>query len=255
MNNEVIMGENVFIHPSAIIYPNVILHDNVFIGPNCIIGEPTFGYYKDRENHVFETTEIGENSIIRANTIIYEGNKIGKNFQTGHHVTIREQSLIGDNCSVGTLGDIQGKCKIGNFVRMHSNVHIGQLTEVDDYVWLFPYVVTTNDMYPPMDKLTGCKIGKYAIVATGSILLPGVEVGENTLVAAGAVVSKNVEPGKVVIGVPAREKGNIEDIRDENNEPVYPWKEYLEEFRGYPWQVEQKNKALKLQMQDQKDSQ
>ena len=238
--------KNIKVHPTAIIYPNVILHENVVIGPYCIIGEPTYDYYKDCDNHNFQITEIGKNSIIRSNTIIYEGTKIGENFQTGHHVTIREETNIGDNCSVGTLSDIQGKSEIGNFVRLHSNVHIGQFTEIDDYVWIFPYVVTTNDMYPPMDKLKGCKISKYAIVATGSILLPGVEIGENTLVAAGAVVSKNVESGKVVRGVPAKVTGDIENIRDEEGKQVYPWKDYLEEFRGYPWQVE-KEKIKKLQ--------
>ena len=237
-NNGVIYGENVFVHPTAIIYPNVVLHDNVYVGPYCIIGEPTASYYKDRDNHQFMVTEIGENSVLRSNTIIYEGSKIGNNFQCGHHVTIRENSNIGNNCSVGTLSDIQGKVNIGNFVRMHSNVHIGQLTEIDDYAWIFPYVVTTNDLYPPMDRLEGCKIGKYAIVTTGSILLPGVTVGENTLVAAGAVVSKDVLDGRVVRGVPAKDVGSVEDIRDADGNAIYPWKEHLDEFRGYPWQTE-----------------
>lgn len=237
MNNKLI-GKNVSIHPTAIIYPNVIIHDNVFIGPYCIIGEPTASYYKDPNNHEFKKTEIGANSILRSNTIIYEGNRIGENFQCGHHVTIREDTIIGKNCSVGTLSDIQGKAKIGNYVRLHSNVHIGQLTEIDDYAWLFPYALTTNDMYPPMDKLEGCKIGKYALVTARTTLLPGVSVGENTLVAAGALVSKDVMSGKVVRGFPAKEVGNIEDIRDKDGNQVYPWPQFLEEYRGYPWQNE-----------------
>ncbi len=245
--------KNIKIHPTSIVYPNVVIHDNVVVGPYCIIGEPTMGYYRDSDNHEFKKTEIGENSIIRSNTIIYEGCKIGDNFQTGHHVTVREDSQIGNNCSFGTLCDIQGKVKIGDFVRLHSNVHIGQYTEIDDYVWIFPYVVTTNDMYPPMDKLEGCKIGKYAIVTTGSILLPGVKIGENTLVAAGAVVSKDVPDGKVVMGVPAKIRGNVEDIRDEEGNQVYPWKQFLEEYRGYPWQKEEK-KTKKL-VNTQKNSQ
>lgn len=249
---EYIKGNNVFIHPTAIIYPNVILHDNVFIGPYSIIGEPTADYYKDPNNYEFKKTEIGENSIIRSNTIIYEKCKIGSSFQTGHHVTIREESNIGNNYSVGTLSDIQGKVKIGDFVRLHSNVHIGQFTEIDDYVWIFPYVVTTNDMYPPMDKLKGCKIGKYSIVTTGSILLPGVKIGENSLVAAGAVVSKDVPEGKVAMGVPAKIRGNVEEIRDEEGNQVYPWKEYLDEYRGYPWQ---KKKELAMKLIQEKDSQ
>ena len=163
--------KNVQIHPTALIYPNVVLHENVFVGPYCIIGEPTGDYYKDPENHHFKVTEIGANSIIRSHSVIYEDVTIGENFQTGHHVTIREDSKIGKNCSVGTLSDIQGKVRIGDFVRIHSNVHIGQLTTIKDYVWIFPYTVVTNDLYPPMDKLSGCTIDEYEIVTTGTILL------------------------------------------------------------------------------------
>ena len=57
MNNAII-GENVFIHETAIIYPNVVIGDNVFIGPYCIIGEPTAAYYKNPSTHEFEKTEL-----------------------------------------------------------------------------------------------------------------------------------------------------------------------------------------------------
>lgn len=228
--------KNVFIHPTALVYPNVVLHENVFIGPYCVIGEPTIDYYKDKENHKFKKTEIGANSIIRSHSVIYEDVVIGENFQTGHHVTIRENSKIGNNCSVGTLSDIQGKVNIGDFVRLHSNVHIGQMTTIKDYAWIFPYVVTTNDMYPPMDKLEGCTIEEYAIVTTGSILIPGVTVGKNAFVAAGAVVSKNVGEERFVRGVPAKDCGSVRDIKDSDGNEIYPWRDHLNEYRGYPWQ-------------------
>lgn len=245
---------NVFIHPSAIIYPGVTLNKNVRIGaysiiyPNveirentviserCSIGFPCGDYYSNPDEHEFKKTVIGSDSIIRSDNVIYEDCHIGNNFNSGHHVTIREDSKIGNNCSVGTLSDIQGKVNIGNFVRMHSNVHIGQLSVIKDYVWIFPYVVLTNDMYPPMDRLEGCTVNEFAIVTTGSILLPGKEVGTNSLVAAGSVVSKDVPDYAVVRGVPARISGDVRDIKDDNNEHVYPWKKYLKEYRGYPWQ-------------------
>lgn len=232
------MKHNVFIHPTAIVYPNVIFGENVFVGPYCIVGEPSINYYKNHQNYEFQTTTIGDNSILRSNTVIYEGCNIGKEFQTGHHVTIRENTNIGNNCSVGTLSDIQGKANIGNFVRLHSNVHIGQFTTIKDYAWIFPYVVTTNDMFPPMDKLQGVTIDEYAIVATGSILIPGVKIGKNAFVAAGAVVSKDVPEEIFVRGIPAKQVGSVRDIRDENGNQVYPWKEHMNEYRGYPWQEE-----------------
>ena len=39
---------------------------------------------------------------------------------------------------------------------------------IEDYAWLFPYVLTTNDMYPPHDKLEGCTIKKFAIVGAST---------------------------------------------------------------------------------------
>lgn len=227
--------KNVRIHPTAIVYPNVVLGDNVVIGPYCIIGEPSSKSYTVAD-YKPALTKIGDNSIIRSHTVIYEDVVIKNNFSSGHHVTIREKNTIGNNCSVGSYSDIQDRCKIGNYVRLHSGVFLGQLTEISDYAWLFPHVITTNDKYPPLDHLIGCKIGRYAIIAAGSLLLPGVKIGEDAMIAARSVVTKDVEDGHFVKGFPARDYGLAEELKDENNNSVYPWKKYLKEDRGYPWQ-------------------
>ena len=41
------------------------------------------------------TTTIGEGAHIRSHTVIYAGNVIGRNFQTGNKVNIRELNRIG----------------------------------------------------------------------------------------------------------------------------------------------------------------
>lgn len=232
----VTLGKNVTISKGVILYPNVYIDDDTYIGPYCIIGEPSIDYYGN-DKYVFKKTRIGKGSIIRSNTIIYENVLIGDNFQTGHHVTIREKTIIGNNCSIGTFSDLQGFLELGNFVRLHSNVHIGQLTKIEDYVWIYPYVVTTNDPYPPMGKLVGTTIKKYAQIATGSIILPGKVIGENALVGAGSVLTKNVPDYALFVGVPAQNKGSVTEIKDDNNNPVYPWREHLKSYRGYPWQM------------------
>jgi len=233
------IGNNVEIGEFTIIYPNVVIKDNTKIGSHCIIGEPTASYYEDSKNHQFKTTIIGENSIIRSNSIIYEDVKIGDNFQSGHRVTIREQSEIGNNCSVGTLCDLQGKLKIGNFVRLHSNVHIGQMSNIEDYVWIYPYVVLTNDPYPPMGVLKGVTIRKFAQVATSSVVMPGVEIGENALIGAQSLVRKDVPAERVIVGVPGKDICSVRDLKDDKGNQIYPWKEHLKDFRGYPWQREE----------------
>lgn len=234
---DVKIGENVNIGPYAIIYPHSIINSNVNVGPYCIIGEPTAKYYKNQKDYSFKKTEIGANSIIRSNSIFYEGSIVGEGLNTGHHVTVRENSKIGKCCSIGTLGDIQGDVQIGNYVRIHSNVFVCELTIIKDYVWLLPNVVITNDKYPPMDTCQGCFIDEYAIIAANATLLPGVRIGKNALVAASSLVSKDVKEESFVKGFPAQEIGSVKDIRDKNGNVIYPWKSHLIEYRGYPWQV------------------
>lgn len=236
IHDKVKIGNNVEIGDYTIIYPNVEIEDNTIIGSHCIIGEPTASYYNDSTNHHFKTTKIGQNSIIRSKSIIYEDVIIGSNFQSGHRVTIREESIIGDNCSIGTLCDLQGKLKIGNFVRLHSNVHIGQMSTIEDYVWIYPYVVLTNDPYPPMGVLKGVTIRRFAQVATSSVVMPGIEIGENALVGAQSLVRKDVPAERVIVGVPGKDICSVRDLKDDNDNQIYPWKEFLKDFRGYPWQ-------------------
>ena len=231
-----IIGENVRIGTGSIIHPNVVVESNTFIGPYCILGEPTAAFYDDPQNHKFKKTIIGKNSLVRSNTIIYEDVVVGKNFQTGHRVTIREETRIGDHCRIGTVCDLQGKLSMGNHVNLHSNVHIGQFSCIEDFVWIYPYVVLTNDPYPPMGRLTGVTVRKYAQIATHSTIMPGIEIGENALVGAGALVRKNVPPERVVVGNPGKEICSVRDLRDHEGNPCYPWREYLKDYRGYPWQ-------------------
>ena len=174
---------------------------NSIIMNNVIIGFPKEEYIK-LEN--FEGAIIGDNAIIRPNTVIYCEVRIGKNFRTGHNVVIRENTIIGDDVLVGTNTVIDGETKIGSNVRIQSNVYIPRRTVVEDNVFIGPNAVLTNDRYPPSSELKGPIIKRGAKIGANSTILPGVIVGEGALVAAGAVVTRDVPPGKLAIGVPAR---------------------------------------------------
>jgi acetyltransferase-like isoleucine patch superfamily enzyme len=239
--DNVSIGHNVVIGHGAIIYPNVEIGDNTVIGPYCTIGEPTADFYKENiacvEKHHFKKTYIGPDSVVRSYSIIYEDVQIGAGFQSGHRVTIREKTSIGTMCSVGTQTDILDSVKLGNYVRVHSSVFMGQYTVIEDYAWIYPYVALTNDRHPPVYNPRGVVIKKYAVVSTSSVIMPAVIVGENALVGAHSVVTKNVDAEMLVLGNPARVKCSVRDIRDENGNPIYPWKDHIKEYRGYPWQT------------------
>lgn len=234
IGKNVILGKNIKIGDGTVIYDNVVIGDNSIITNNCVIGEPLNEYYTN-ENYINPKTIIGKNSLIRSHTIIYAGSIFGDFFQTGHRVTIRENTEMGNNCSVGTLSDIQGFVKFGNYCRLHSNVHICQKSIIGNFVFFYPYVVLTNDPTPPSEICIGPTIGDYSQITTGSLIMPGVKIGENCLVAAGSVVTKNVEDFSLVLGVPAQKKCDIRDIlsKDGKNESYYPWMYHFD--RGMPW--------------------
>ena len=233
VEDNVSIGNNVYIDSNSIIRSHVTLGDDSFVGSNCILGEYWMDFCLERTAHAHPLT-IGSNALIRSGSILYAGSTIGNEFQTGHRVTVRECSEIGDHVSVGTLSDIQGNCRIGNYVRMHSNVNIGQLSTVEDFVWIFPYVVLTNDPTPPSDHFIGVHIKPFAVVATGTVVMPGVEIGQDALIGACSNVTKNVPSYAVVVGNPGKVVTDVRKLKHKiTGEAAYPWRNHF--FHYMPW--------------------
>lgn len=235
ISSSAIIGQNVRIGDNTIIYDNVEIGDNTIICNDCVIGEPLNAYYSDGHSYENPKTLIGADSLIRSHTIIYAGNTMGDYFQTGHRVTVRETNVFGSHCSLGTLDDIQGHCHFGDYCRLHSNVHIGMHSTLGNFVFVYPYVVFTNDPTPPSEVCIGPMVGDFSQIATGSILFPGVKIGRHCLVGAGSSVTKNVPDFQLVLGVPAKVIKDVREIKDrETGEAHYPWPYQFE--RNMPWQ-------------------
>ena len=187
---------------TAIVHPGVVFEGEATVGEFAIVGEPC-GNGEGRA-----TTRIGDGAHIRSHSVIYAGNVIGKNFQTGHGVLIREENTIGDDVSVGSSCNIEHHVVIGNRVRLHSGVFIPEFSVIEDDAWLGPRVVLTNARYPKSPRakkeLKGPHIEKNARLGANVTILPGITVGADSLVGAGSVVSRNVGPGEVVAGNPAQ---------------------------------------------------
>jgi len=197
--------------PSYIIYEGVKLGLGVVVGDFCIIGVPPRGHVvKELE------TVIGDGGQVRSHTVIYAGNRIGRNFQTGNKVNILELNTIGDNVSVGTLSVIEHHVDIGNDVRIHSQVFVPEFSTLEAECWLGPNVVLTNARYPvsldAKKNLKGPVIRRRAKIGANVTILPGVVIGEDALVGAGSVVVRDVTAGAVVVGNPAKIIKNISDI-------------------------------------------
>ena len=219
------IGNNVEIGPSTIIYDNVVIGDNSVIGAFCELGVA---------NHLSQGNLliIEQNANIRSHSIFYEGSTFAEGLTTGHRVTVREKVIAGKNLQIGTLSDLQGHCEIGDYVRLHSNVHIGQKSKIGNFVWIFPYVVLTNDPYPPSDSLVGVTVQDFAAIATMSVILPGATIAEGCLIGAHSTVKGLTEPHCIYVGSPAKNVGATSKIIRPDGTPAYPWTQHFK--RGYP---------------------
>jgi UDP-2-acetamido-3-amino-2,3-dideoxy-glucuronate N-acetyltransferase len=83
---------------------------------------------------------------------------------------------------------------IGEDVTIGAFCFIPEGVTLCDHSWIGPRVTFTNDKYPPSgrDNWQTIKIGRWAVLGAGVLVLPGVEIGESAFIAAGSIVTKNV---------------------------------------------------------------
>jgi acetyltransferase-like isoleucine patch superfamily enzyme len=200
-----------------------MVHKNVSVGENAVIQESVHigipaRKYLGMPEEKWPVTFIGDNAIVRAGSIIYCAVKIGNNFQTGHNVMIREEVTIGDNVLVGTNTVIDGTTRIGDHVSIQSCVYLPTYSTVEDYVFIGPGAVFTNDKYPIRvePRLAGPVIRRGATIGANATVLPGIEIGEGAVVAAGAVVTRNVPAWSLALGNPAVVKDLPQKLRTQN---------------------------------------
>jgi acetyltransferase-like isoleucine patch superfamily enzyme len=179
---------------------DVITHGKVELGKNVIVEDSVILGNKDDGKLI-----IGDNSVIRSGSIIYSDVVIGSDFKGGHNILIREKTRIGDGTLVGTNVIIDGHCQIGNKVSLQTGAYITRNTIIEDYVFMGPCSVTTNDKLMIQGaELKGPVIKRGARIGANATILPSIVVGENAVVGGGAVVTKDIAPGITVVGNPAK---------------------------------------------------
>jgi len=229
------LGPGVTVGPFCVIHANVTVGEGSYVDSHSVLGAPTAEFYDNPADYEPPPCRIGARTVIRSHCVVYAGVEIENEFSCGHHVTIREGSQIGEGVRIGTLSDLQGYLTIGRFARLHSNVFVAQRSTVDEFAWLFPYVVLGNDPHPPSDTCTlGPTIRRFAVVGAGATIFPAVDIGEGAVVGAMSLVRDDVPARSVVVGVPAKVVADTADIRCHEGrlDRVYPWWTHFR--RGYP---------------------
>jgi acetyltransferase-like isoleucine patch superfamily enzyme len=224
------LGRGVSVGEFTVIRADVELGDDCTVDSHCLLGCET--------PLAAGPLVIGAGSRIRSHSTFYRGSSFGPAMTTGHHVTVREGTRAGARLQLGTMADIQGDTTIGEDVRTQSSVFVPKHTTIGNYVWLFPFVVLTNDRQPPSpDPLLGPTIGDYAVIGAHTTVLAGVRIGEHAVVGAHSFVRTDVEDHALVAGSPARRLGDAREVRDASDPGsfAYPWTRRF--HRGYPRDV------------------
>jgi acetyltransferase-like isoleucine patch superfamily enzyme len=146
---------------------------------------------------------------------INESNQVGTATRIWAFAHVMKGAVVGDSCNVGEGAFIESGAVVGNHVTIKNGVAIWDRVIVEDYVFLGPCAVLTNDPIPrshpdfrgtpddwlPTRLCEGASIGANATIVCGHTLGPWCFVG------AGAVVTRDVRSHALVAGNPARQIG------------------------------------------------
>ncbi len=182
-----------------------------------------------------DDVELGEDTVIYPNTHLYGATRVGADCHIGPNTVIHD-STVGEGCRV-VASMLEGAVleqgvEIGPFSHLRSgahlerDVHIGNFVEVkksrlgvDAKAGHFTYIgdatigarvnigagtVTCN--FDGVNK-NPTTIEEGAFIGCDTMLVAPVTVGREAVTGAGSVVTRDVAPGSLVVGMPARSRG------------------------------------------------
>lgn len=147
---------------------------------------------------------------------------VGKKIKRGDNLLLEEGCFIddgaemGDNCRIHRNVYIGKNVKIGNNVKIQNNNSIYEGVTLEDGVFVGTNVSFINDRYPrailrdgrqvvPSDwKLEKTRVCYGASIGAGAVIMCGVTIGKFAMVAAGSVVLEDVPEYTMVAGNPAK---------------------------------------------------
>ena len=123
---------------------------------------------------------------------------------------------VGDHSRIGAFVEIQKNAHIGQNVKVSSHTFICEGVVIEDDVFVGHNVSFINDKHPRATNRDGrpqseadwavvpTRVKRGASIGTSATILCGVTIGENAVVGAGSVVTRDVPDNTTVAGVPAR---------------------------------------------------
>ncbi len=185
---------DVVIGADTVLWPNTILRGRTTIGARCQIGPST----------VIEDSTIGNDCRVFASVveraIMEDGSDVGpfSHLRPGAHLKA--------GAHVGNFGEVKNAI-LGPGAKMGHFSYVGD-AEVGAGANIGAGTVTCNFDGRRKHRTV---IGDEAFIGSGTMLVAPVRVGRRAVIGAGSVVTRDISDGVLAYGVPARERGPVEE--------------------------------------------
>jgi acetyltransferase-like isoleucine patch superfamily enzyme len=171
--------------------------------------------------------EVGQNVLISTRAVFYEPERMrfGDNSRVDDFCLLSGSVTLGRNVHLTAFTHVAGGepgVTFGDFSTCAYGCHV--LTQSDDYTG----ATMTNSTIPRRFKnetYSAVRVGRHAILGTGTIVLPGCDIGDGVSTGAGTVVTRPLAEWTVYVGQPARA------VRPRSRQLLDLEAEYLEEER------------------------
>ncbi|MCI0449995.1 MAG: N-acetyltransferase [Chlorobi bacterium] len=204
------IGHNVVIREGTQIGNGVRIDDNTVIGKEPLRSKRSIFKDKNKKGKKYSPAKIGSDCLIGAHVVIYTGCELANGVLVADSAAVREDVKVGELTIIGRSCTVENFTTIGKKCKLETNSYITAYSNIEDYCFIAPGVITTNDNYlgrteERFKHFKGVIMRRGARIGGGAVILPGLEIGEDAVVAAGAVVTTNVPARKIYLGMPAKE--------------------------------------------------
>jgi len=211
IEKNVVIGNDAALGHNVVIKEGTKLGNSIVIGDNTVIGKQPLRSKRSifKSGKIYAPAALGDECLIGAHVVVYAGTEIANNVLIADSAAVREDVKIGEYTIIGRSCTVENFTTIGRKCKLETNSYITAYSVLEDFCFIAPGVVTTNDNYlgrteERFKHFKGVTIRKGGRIGGGAVILPGLEIGEDAIIAAGSVVTKNVPARQIFAGIPAK---------------------------------------------------
>ena len=156
--------------------------------------------------------------MIHPKALVDDVDAIGPETHVWAFAHIMAGARVGNHCSFGDHAFVESGAVVGDNVTVKNRVLIWEGITIEDDVFAGPGVIFTNDRFPRSPRSPGARqrytdksnwlqrtvVRQGCSIGAAATICPGIQLGRYSMVAAGSVVTADVEPYSLVMGSPAR---------------------------------------------------